>query len=64
MKFREDSKEMYLCEYFPGVSIDEIVENTGFPLDASRAVEAAAPNADQLWILRQEVDPQRLICHV
>jgi glutaconate CoA-transferase subunit B len=64
MKFKEDSKEMYLSEYFPGVSIDEIVENTGFSLDTSRAVEAAAPNADQLWILRQEVDPQRLICHV
>ncbi len=64
LKFKEDSKEMYLSEYFPGVSIDDIVGNTGFSLDTRSAVEAAAPTADQLLILRQEVDPQRLICHV
>ena len=55
---------MYLSEYFPGVSIDQVIENTGFELDTSSAVEAAAPTADQLTILRQEVDPQHLICHV
>lgn len=64
LKFKDDSKEMYLSEYFPGVSIDQIIENTGFPLDTSAAAQAAAPTADQLTILRQEVDPQHLICHV
>ncbi|MDD4195540.1 MAG: CoA-transferase subunit beta [Syntrophorhabdaceae bacterium] len=64
LKFKEDSKEMYLSEYFPGVSIGEIIEKTGFPLDVASAVEAAAPTARELLILRQEVDPQRLICHV
>ena len=64
LKFREDSKEMYLSEYFPGVSIDDIIENTGFHLDTASAVEAAAPTAGELLILRQEVDPQHLICHV
>ncbi len=64
LKFKDDSKEMYLSEYFPGVSIDQVIENTGFELDTSSAVEAAAPTTDQLTILRQEVDPQHLICHV
>jgi glutaconate CoA-transferase, subunit B len=64
LKFKDESKEMYLSEYFPGVTIDRIIENTGFELDTSAAVEAAAPTADQLTILRQEVDPQHLICHV
>jgi len=64
LKFKEDSKEMYLSEYFPGVSIDEVIENTGFPLDTASAGEAAAPTAHELVILRQEVDPQHLICHV
>ncbi len=63
LKFKDDSKEMYLSEYFPGVSIDRIIENTGFEIDTSAAVEAAAPTAEQLTILRQEVDPQHLICH-
>lgn len=64
MKFKDDSKEMYLSEYFPGVTIEEIKENTGFDIDTSAAVEAIAPTEDQLTILRQEVDPQHLICHV
>lgn len=61
MKFREDSKEMYLAEYYPGVTIDEILEHTGFQLDASDAVEAIPPNEKELRILRTNVDPQRLI---
>jgi glutaconate CoA-transferase, subunit B len=64
LKFKDDSKEMYLSEYFPGVTIEEIKQNTGFDLDTSSATEAAAPTEDQLTILRQEVDPQHLICHV
>jgi glutaconate CoA-transferase subunit B len=62
LKFHEETKEMYLTEYFPGVTIQKILENTGFPIDTSMAVEAAAPTAGELQILREEVDPQRLIC--
>ncbi len=64
MKFKDDSKEMYLSEYFPGVSIGLIEENTGFEIDTASAVEAAAPTDHELLILREEVDPQHLICHV
>lgn len=63
LKFKDDSKEMYLSEYFPGVSIDQIIKNTGFELDTSSAGEALAPTAHELAVLRQEVDPQHLICH-
>lgn len=62
LKFQEETKEMYLAEYFPGVTIEKIVECTGFPIDTSQAVEAAAPTAGELQVLREEVDPQRLIC--
>jgi len=61
MKFDEATKEMYVAEYYPGVSIDKIAENTGFKIDASNAVEAAEPTAEELRILREEVDPQKLI---
>jgi glutaconate CoA-transferase subunit B len=61
MRFDDTTKEMYLAEYYPGISVDAIVENTGFPIDVSRAREAKPPSAEDLRILREEVDPQRLI---
>ncbi|HOH25434.1 MAG TPA: CoA-transferase [Syntrophorhabdus sp.] len=61
MKFHETTREMYLAEYYPGITVDKIVENTGFLIDTSRAVEAAPPTPEELRILREEVDPQKLI---
>jgi glutaconate CoA-transferase subunit B len=61
MKFDSDTKEMYLASYYPGVSVKAIIENTGFPVDVSRAVEAEPPRPEDLRILREEVDPQRLM---
>jgi len=61
MKFHETTREMYLAEYYPGITVDKIVENTGFLVDTSRAVEAAPPTPEELRILREEVDPQKLI---
>ena len=61
MKFHENTREMFLAQYYPGIPVDKIVENTGFPVDVSGAAEAAAPTAEELRILREEVDPQKLI---
>jgi glutaconate CoA-transferase subunit B len=61
MKFEAESKRMYLSEYYPGVTPAQVAENTGFALDLSRAQEAVPPSAEELAILRQDVDPQRLI---
>ena len=61
LKFDDATKEMYLAERYPGVSVEHIVENTGFALDVTRAVEAVPPSSEELRILREEVDPQRLI---
>jgi glutaconate CoA-transferase subunit B len=61
LKFDDQSKEMYLAETYPGVTVDQVIENTGFALDVSRSTTAAAPTAEELAILRTEVDPQRLI---
>ncbi|HPH42515.1 MAG TPA: CoA-transferase [Syntrophorhabdaceae bacterium] len=61
MKFDEKTKEMYLSEYYPGISVKKIVENTGFEIDVSRAVESIPPSEEELRVLREEVDPQRLI---
>ncbi len=61
MKFDDGTKEMYLAEHYPGIEAGYIAQNTGFPVDVSRALESAPPTAEELRILREEVDPQRLI---
>lgn len=63
MRFYDETKEMYLSTYYPGVSIDRIIAETGFPIDTSNAQEAKAPAIRELKILREEVDPQGLICN-
>jgi glutaconate CoA-transferase subunit B len=61
MKFDDATKDMYVASYYPGVSLEQIVDNTGFPIDVSKAVEAEPPSPEDLRILREEVDPQRLM---
>lgn len=61
MQFADESKEMYLAEFYPGISPHQVAFHTGFDMDVSRAVEAIPPNEDELTVLRTEIDPQRLI---
>ena len=61
MKFAEESKAMYLAETYPGVTKEQVAENTGFDLDVSLATESRPPTEQELRVLREEVDPQRLI---
>ena len=61
MKFHDQTKEMVLAEYYPGVAPMVIAENTGFPMDVSLARESKPPTEEELRILREEIDPQRLI---
>ncbi len=61
LKFDDGSKSMYLAEHYPGVSISEIVDEIDFEIDTTRAKESSPPTAEELGILREQVDPQRLI---
>ncbi len=61
MRFDDDTGQMYLDQYYPGVTPDEILENMAFTVDVSRATEALPPSGDELHILREKCDPQRLI---
>jgi glutaconate CoA-transferase, subunit B len=61
MKFEEPNRRMHLAEYYPGVTPDQVAANTGFALDVTRAVESPPPSSEELRILREDVDPQRLI---
>jgi glutaconate CoA-transferase subunit B len=59
--YEEQSKRMMLLETQPGVSVEEVVENTGFELLIPEEVgENPPPSAEELRILRDEVDQNRL----
>jgi glutaconate CoA-transferase subunit B len=57
MKFDPETKRMYVAEYYPGVTLEQIIENTGFEIDVSRAVQSEAPEPEVIKVLREEIDP-------
>jgi len=61
MGFDAESKKMFLRGCFQGVSETEVLDNMGFAVDTSRARPVPSPSADELSILREKCDPQRLI---
>lgn len=61
IRFDATTKRMYLAEYYPGITKEQIQNNTGFELDMSRAVESEPPSAEILHILTTKIDPQRLV---
>jgi Acyl CoA:acetate/3-ketoacid CoA transferase, beta subunit len=61
MRFDGKTKEMYLANYYPGTTPQKILENMEFEVDISRATEATPPTENELKILREKVDPHKLI---
>jgi glutaconate CoA-transferase subunit B len=45
---------------FPGVSVEDVVNNTGWKLDTSKARTLEPPTEDELKALRMLVDPSRI----
>ncbi len=64
MGFDPDSKMMFLKGCFPGISPRRIQDCMEFEVDASQAIEVVPPSKDDLRILREVCDPQRLILGV
>jgi glutaconate CoA-transferase subunit B len=62
MRFDPETKEAYLATYHPGSTIDEIVENTGWELKVPDGVtETEPPTAEELRVIREVIDPTRMI---
>ncbi|MBL7574309.1 glutaconate CoA-transferase subunit B [Peptoniphilus asaccharolyticus DSM 20463] len=57
LKFDEDTKKMYLAGYYPTSSPEDVLENTGFDIDVSRAVLLEAPDEAVIKLIREEIDP-------
>lgn len=60
LRFHLDSKAMFLASYHPGLSAQSVLDDTGFPLDTADAVETLPPTPQELRILREDVDPERI----
>ena len=59
MGFEPASKRMQIESLHPGVSLDEVQENTGFELLVSETLtETQVPSEEQLHLLRNVIDPE------
>ena len=59
--FDEDTKEAYLQAYYPGESVEEIKQETGWDLKVADDVyEMEEPSEHELKLLREEIDPEGL----
>ena len=57
--FAEGSREMVVEALHPGVSIDQVRDNTGFEIQTAEPETTEPPSARELAVLR-ELDPDRL----
>jgi acyl CoA:acetate/3-ketoacid CoA transferase beta subunit len=59
LDFESPDHAMRLVSCHPGVSVDDVVEATGFPLVLSEHVATTrTPTAEELRLLREVIDPQ------
>ena len=64
IRFHPDTRRAYLDSYHPGLTAQAVANETGFFLDIDQAVLGQAPAAEELRILREEVDPERVFLPV
>lgn len=57
----DDTGELILTALHPGVTVDEVRANTGWPLKVAAELRQTEPvSAEELRILREELDPNRI----
>lgn len=49
---------MRLVSVHPGVRIEDVADNTSFPLDTSNVAETRTPTAEELRLIRDVIDPR------
>jgi glutaconate CoA-transferase subunit B len=56
-----ETGEMILTALYPGVTVDEVKANVGWPLKArDRLGQVAPPTGEELRLLREVLDPKQL----
>ena len=58
--YHPESRRMMVLATQPGATLEQVVENTGFELATADGVDQAAPpSAEELGILRDQIDKDR-----
>ena len=60
MRSNPDTGLLELDTVFPGISVEDVVNNTGWSLDTSKSKELPPPTEEELKALRMLVDPSRI----
>ena len=60
MRSNPETGLLALDTVFPGISVNDVVDNTGWSLDTSKAAELKPPTEAELKALRMLVDPSRI----
>lgn len=55
-----DDGRLRVRSVHPGVTVEEVLANTGFEIDASGAVQTRLPDEAELRLIRQVIDPRGL----
>jgi acyl CoA:acetate/3-ketoacid CoA transferase beta subunit len=58
LDFDTPERTMRLVSTHPGVTVDEVRENTGFPLEAGDVGETRGPTDEELGLIRDVLDPK------
>lgn len=59
LRFDEKTKEMYLASYHPGLTVEQVKQNTGWDLTVSPKIrETEPPTTEEVEILRKDLDSQ------
>ena len=59
LRFDAQSREMMLVSVHPGVSVDEVLDNTGWPLQIADELSQTPQPTDKELVMLQHFDPQR-----
>jgi glutaconate CoA-transferase subunit B len=57
IRYREQTRLPYLASFHPGLDTQRVQAETGFELDLGDAHETLSPSAEELDILRHQIDP-------
>jgi glutaconate CoA-transferase subunit B len=61
LNFDNSDREMQLTHLYPGVTVENVRAEVGWPLRVAESIqEIAAPTADELRLIREEVDPHAM----
>ena len=60
MRSNPETGILELDVVYPGISVDDVVINTGWALATSKAKELQPPTEEELKALRMLVDPSRI----